>query len=553
MAGVWHARVRTHAFPRRGKVVAMNDDAKGTDQTAPPAEGAAAGVAVLEHLTGPSRGSVSWLGAAIVDVTLSPGRMIRVAESRAGKPPAGLVARLRRSGEDFEIEAAEGSALWVNGARVAFRRLVHCDMIEFGELGPLSRFRLYRDGRQARKTLGDILSDEVAYLRSSRQPLARRATRAGVALARRAASETTVLFRVGVIVALIALAALVYQQVRLTARLEQSLESGTARLDSFADALARARQEALTPGDLTALREELAGRVTSNIERLEALELRSEAAARVIAQSLPSVAFLQGGYGFREAASGLMLRHMVDDEGRRLFSSRLQPLLTLEGDGPVAERQVVGTGFAVGESGTLVTNRHVVQPWETDADVDALAADGFEPVMIRLIAYLPGAAEAIPLGVLRISEDKDLALLERRDGGPAPPGLPLAEGPPAAGDEVLVMGYPTGLRSMLAQSGAAFIAALQESGDMGFWSVAARLAAEGYIAPLASRGIVGQTTAATIVYDAETTHGGSGGPVLDLDGAVVAVNAAVLPEYGGSNIGIPAAEVRALLEAAGRR
>ena len=106
---------------------------------------------------------------------------------------------------------------------------------------------------------------------------------------------------------------------------------------------------------------------------------------------------------------------------------------------------------------------------------------------------------------------------------------------------------------MLAQSGDAFIEELQKTKDTGFWSVAARLAEEGYIAPLASRGIVGQVTPATIVYDAETTLGGSGGPVLDINGSVVAVNAAILPEYGGSNLGIPVASVRALLADAGLR
>ena len=42
-----------------------------------------------------------------------------------------------------------------------------------------------------------------------------------------------------------------------------------------------------------------------------------------------------------------------------------------------------------------------------------------------------------------------------------------------------------------------------------------------------------------VVYDAETTTGGSGGPVLDSAGQVIAVNAAILPEFGGSNIGVP--------------
>jgi S1-C subfamily serine protease len=171
--------------------------------------------------------------------------------------------------------------------------------------------------------------------------------------------------------------------------------------------------------------------------------------------------------------------------------------------------------------------------------------------MIKFISYLPGKAEAVPVKLLLASERADLAVLIREDTGETIPGLRLADAPPAAGDEVIVMGYPTGLRSMLAQSGAAFIEELQRTENTGFWTVAERLAEEGYIAPLASRGIVGQATAETIVYDAETTHGGSGGPVLDMHGDVVAVNAAILPEYGGSNLGVPAAKVRALLEEAG--
>ena len=43
--------------------------------------------------------------------------------------------------------------------------------------------------------------------------------------------------------------------------------------------------------------------------------------------------------------------------------------------------------------------------------------------------------------------------------------------------------------------------------------------------------------------------GGSGGPALDRNGHVVAVNAAILPEFGGANIGVPVHEVRRLLDA----
>jgi len=36
--------------------------------------------------------------------------------------------------------------------------------------------------------------------------------------------------------------------------------------------------------------------------------------------------------------------------------------------------------------------------------------------------------------------------------------------------------------------------------------------------------------------------------VLDVNGAVVAVNSAILPEFGGSNLGVPIDKVRQLID-----
>jgi serine protease Do len=513
----------------------------------------AAAIAVLEYTTGPARGKNSLLSAAAVDVLLTDDRLVHLVEASIEEPLQNLIARLHLSGPTYEIEAFEEHPVWVNGERITVRRLENGDMIEFGDTGPLSRFRLFGADKPRAKTISDILTDSVTYLRVSRRPPFIRLWIVVCDLLRRMTRETTLLFRSMVIIAVIVLAAVTYQQSRLNALLQQQITNSSARLDAFAAAIARAGEQALRPSDLDALRRDLAGEMSLNAERLAALEKRSRASARIISESAPSVLFLQGAYGFRDRSSKKMLRQVVDEDGRPMMSPFGQPLLSLEGEGPVAERQFTGTGFSIAGKDALITNRHVALPWENDAGADTFSGLALEPVMIKLIGYRPGDPVAVPLKLLRTGKDVDLAILRRVDNGPSIPGLKLADGASTAGDEVLVMGYPTGLRSMLAQSGEAFIKELQRTKDIGFWSVAARLAKEGYIAPLASRGIIGQATGATVVYDAETTQGGSGGPVIDSNGKVVAVNTAILPEYGGSNLGVPVAKVRSLLKEAGLR
>ncbi len=502
-------------------------------------------IAAFEHLTGSSRGDVSWVHDRSLRVALDNGVLAISADPE--EELGNVVARLRRAGVSYKIKALPGRSIWVNGELAAKKKLEHGDVIEFDDTGPLTRFRLYGPKRKARSTVETIISDGVAYLRTSRRPIGSRLVCAGRDLIRRIAFETSFLFRATVVAALIGLAVFSYEQSRFGAELERTVAEGAEQLDGVATTLARAQAEALRPSDLATMRAEIAGRVSANIERLESLERRFGAGARIIAQSTESVAFIQGAYGVREPSSGRMLRHVTGRDGLPLMTPGGQPLLTLEGDGPLAEIQFTGTGFFV-EGGLLVTNRHVALPWESGPIAEILAANGHEPVLLKLIGYIPGRDDAVALERVAASETADLALLRAEAPLAEIDGLSLADRAPRAGDEIILMGYPTGLRSMLAQSGLEFVDALQATGVVEFWSVAERLSADGLISPLASRGIVGNVGSAAIVYDAETTHGGSGGPVLNLQGEVIAVNTAILPEFGGSNLGVPVEEVRALLD-----
>ena len=101
---------------------------------------------------------------------------------------------------------------------------------------------------------------------------------------------------------------------------------------------------------------------------------------------------------------------------------------------------------------------------------------------------------------------------------------------------------------MLARAGDAFVKRLSQRPQMSDEDAARELARAGMVWPLASRGIVGQVSGEAIAYDAQTTSGGSGAPVLNLKGEVIAVNRATLPEFGGSNLGVPVRHAAELLQ-----
>ena len=335
--------------------MSVNDVSKQPVQTA---------TASLEILTGPARGTARWLSGSTLDVSLDQSDMIRVAEPGSDPLQDGVVARLHRSGESYEIQALDENPLWINGERVESKQLQARDLIEFGDQGPLSRYRLYRQGDLLRRSLGDMLDDAIDYTRVSRKPRFTRLRRAIFDFMQDFALHTTVVFRLGVIIALILLASIAYQQYRSGIQLQQQARSSADQLEYFARSLSRASEEALRPADLNRLRRELGRSLSDTAERLEVLEQCSAASRRVIAEATRSIVFLQGAFGFRDIETQRMLRYRTDRDGSPLFSLRGQPLLTLEGDGEIARREFTGTAFLVSEDGALLTNRHVALPWE---------------------------------------------------------------------------------------------------------------------------------------------------------------------------------------------
>ena len=65
------------------------------------------------------------------------------------------------------------------------------------------------------------------------------------------------------------------------------------------------------------------------------------------------------------------------------------------------------------------------------------------------------------------------------------------------------------------------------------------LARQKLIRPVSTQGHIGDVLTDKIIYDAQTASGGSGGPLFNSAGKVIAINVAILTDFAGSNSAIP--------------
>lgn len=442
-------------------------------------------------------------------------------------------ATLHRAGDSYEIVVTPERNVWVNGERIDESRVLQSgDLLEIGQAGPVVRYRLYPPGATPRKSVAEVVADSFDGARADGRSRLGKATRFVANITRGLTTQTSLWFRIWVLVLLTALVISVVLLVVQNLRMQKHMVLEGVRIEGLADMLERTGAQSMTREELVALQAEVEARLAATVERLEMLEARPEVAAQVIAATSSSVTLIQGAFGFIEAETGRSLRYVESPEGLVLF--------TLEQTEKLVELTFTGTAFFISAEGLLLTNKHVAQPWLDDPRTEIAKERGLTPVIQRLLAFVPGVKDPIKVELLRTSDDADLAVLKTTGKIGESVALELNPEAPRPGEEILVLGYPTGVQGLVARTSPEFLNEITPNGDVSFWSVARRLSEAGYIKPLASRGIVSQVSAEVVAYDAETTIGGSGGPVMDLSGRVVAINAAILTEFGGSNLGVPA-------------
>lgn len=503
----------------------------------------------LVHLSGSHRGETHYFDRTWLTLGADAKNDVRFPSDHRG-PVAPLQAELFEEHCELHVRnrAAEAPIL-VNHQPIDETVLHDNDLIQLGPQGPKLRIRIRPEEYAACKLVREIMQDARDIAAESGLG---RGGRVGSFVAQLAydlrthASRTARFVIITVFVGLCGvIGTLAYytavtqrayerQQTLLAKTLESARQQQVALEQTTAAERARVAEHLTTHEAevrrLLALRDEqrAAGASPQEIQaltqRLQALETERTRAESLIKQYGPAVCLLYGTYGFLEHGA----------------AREAMPAMLLD---------YMGTGFLVEASGYLVTNRHLMEPWSMDKHHAEMIAAGLQPKLVTLLAHCPGQAAPFTVSLVRASDQVDLAI-----GRLSPPhtGMPTISltrpsAPPAAGEPVMVLGYPTGVEGLLARMDDAVVVGLiqQARNDLGL--LVRLIAREGRIWPLATQGHIADVVPNRILYDAQTTGGGSGSPVFDRRGTLIAIHSATMTRFGAVSFGVPVERLRDLI------
>ena len=295
----------------------------------------------------------------------------------------------------------------------------------------------------------------------------------------------------------------------------------------------------------------LQNQLTAVESRLQKLETEGQMAQTIIQSYEQSVCLIHVVLAFRDHATGVRLRYAnVTSSGEPVTDEHNNPLVSLTGDGPEVHIDVFGTGFLAATSGQILTNHHVAEPWWQNDDLKEMLDQGVEPVITEMTAYFPGISHGIAITTEKISSAADVAVVTGNLSELGIKQIALADGRGSAisGSPVVLLGYPTALDAILARAGAETIESIATASKGDSKQMMEELARRHLIRPTATQGHIGDVLRDKIVYDAQTTSGGSGGPLFNNEGKVIGINFAILREFGGSNFAIPVGFGKLLLK-----
>jgi hypothetical protein len=189
--------------------------------------------------------------------------------------------------------------------------------------------------------------------------------------------------------------------------------------------------------------------------------------------------------------------------------------LLVEFDGAVKG----GTGFLVSGSRIIATNHHVIE--------------GGRSYSVGFIDE-NGIVKRVPLRILAIFPQKDLALLEALDHLPGRP-LPLADGYPPVAMDLFAIGFPAAADPRGGLSWA-------QSDDTTFFIPSVL---KGYV----SRVLTNRWFSSQLQHQTPIIPGYSGGPLINDNGVVLGISTAIHKDANGISYGVLAGDLADLLGA----
>jgi DNA-binding response OmpR family regulator len=299
---------------------------------------------------------------------------------------------------------------------------------------------------------------------------------------------------------------------------------------------------------------ELDNRLKQTDSRIGKLENESRIAQEIVRDYSNSVCLIYAIVGFNDRKSGARLKFAgIDSNGNPLADEKGNVIVSTEGGTRPVYLHVFGSGFLIDSAGHILTNHHVLEPWWHNAREIPVPIETFKPVIVSMWAFFPGNETPLALRVQSLSEESDLGLasVDLPDNHPRP--VTLDQQAAISGSPVVLIGYPTGVEGILARIDETTLKRIAQATGNDTEGLVQELGRRKLIRPLVTQGHLGVVAPDRLVYDAQTTSGGSGGPVFNASGKVIGVNFAILAGFSGSNFAVPISRAAKMVGSAGQR
>ncbi|MHC4321327.1 MAG: trypsin-like peptidase domain-containing protein [Planctomycetota bacterium] len=442
--------------------------------------------AIFIHLSGSKRGKTEFFTDSKISVGTDPSCNLKFDQS-LDKSTSSFHAEINLQECDYvlkDLDSAKGT--FVNNRQIEEVVIHDGDLIEYGDNGPRARFRIKTEEGDVCKPFREILADSMDI---AREPHKGRklitATAFFKSLLTEAFTQSSAKFKL------------------VTAFIFLLIFIGTITLvyNIFSS-------------------------LTETTKRVELLEFESAIGEKIIKDFSRGVCLIQCSFSLVDEVSGKPLKSVKDG---RLLTNKL-----------------TGTGFIISD-GRILTNRHIAEPGWQQMAYSIPREPGLTPRFEVFRAFFPDVEDPVPLKVERVSDVADVALLSFDPEGIDIPDLELHLSVEDAieGEPVVLLGYPAGMNALYAKSDPEIA---QELSKLPFLEAAQELSNRRLIKPIATQGHISDVLNKRIIYDAQTTVGGSGGPLFNNKGEVIAISYGIFYGFRGANFGVPIKYALELIE-----